>query len=185
MLDMRANLPCGHCSTFTWMKNKTGAGSMIDAFMKIDGIEGESTDQKHTGWIEVLDFDFSIAQKVSRTACSAGGASAERSDFSEFAITKMLDKSSPLLALACAEGRHINSIVIELWRAGKVKYMAYQLAHCLISEVSTHSDGEFPEEEVSIDIGRFEMVYTQQSRSTGQALGQVAGGWDRTRNCRA
>lgn len=157
---------------------------MIDAYMKIDGIEGESTDQKHTGWIEVLDYDFCIAQKVSRSASTAGGASAERSDFSEFTITKMLDKSSPLLAQACAEGRHINSIVIELWRAGKVKYMAYQLTNCLISSVSTYGDGGFPEENIALNVGRFEIVYTQQSRSTGLALGQVACGWDRTRNCR-
>ncbi len=157
---------------------------MIDSYMKIDGIEGESTDQKHPGWIEVLDYDFCIAQKVSRCASTAGGASAERADFSEFTITKMLDKSSPLLAQACAEGRHINSIVIELWRAGKVKYMAYQLTNCMISSVSTYGDDGFPEENIALNVGRFEIVYTQQSRSTGLALGQVACGWDRTRNCR-
>ena len=157
---------------------------MIDAYMKIDGIEGESRDQKHAGWIEVLDYDFCIAQKVSRRASTAGGAGAERADFSEFIITKMLDKSSPLLAQACAEGRHINSIVIELWRAGKVKYMVYQLTNCLISAVSTYSDGEFPEENIALNVGQYKIVYTQQSRSTGLALGQVVCGWDRTRNCR-
>jgi len=26
----------------------------FDAFIKIDGIEGESTDDKHQGWIEIL-----------------------------------------------------------------------------------------------------------------------------------
>jgi type VI secretion system secreted protein Hcp len=67
---------------------------------------------------------FFVAQKVSDTASSAGGASAERSDVSDFTITKLLDKSSPLLALACAEGRHIDTIAIELCRAGKVNYMA-------------------------------------------------------------
>jgi type VI secretion system secreted protein Hcp len=157
---------------------------MIDAYMKIDGIDGESADQNHSGWIEILDFDFAIAQKASRTASTAGGAGDERVDFSEFKVTKLLDKSSPLLALACAEGRHIDTIAFELWRAGKVKYMTYRLTNCLISAVSTHGDGGFPEEEVSLNVGRIEVVYTQQSRSTGQAIGQVAGGWDRTRNCR-
>ena len=159
---------------------------MMDAFMKIDGIEGESTDQQHPGWMEVLDFDFCIAQKVSKTASSAGGAGSERADFSEFTVTKLLDKASPLLAQACAEGRHIGTIDVELWRAGKVKYITYRLSNCMISAVSTHSeDGGFPEEEVAIDVGRIEIVYAQQSRTTGRAMGQVAGGWDRTRNCRA
>lgn len=158
---------------------------MLDAYIKIGGIKGESTDKQHFGWIEILCYDFSIAQRVSKTASSAGGAGAERGDFSEFTITKLLDKSSPLLALACAQGRHIDTIVIELCRADKVKYMTYRLTNCIISSVSTHGeDGEFPEEDVAFNVGRFEMSYTQQSKSTGFALGQVSGGWDRTRNCR-
>lgn len=156
---------------------------MIDAYLKIDCIQGESTDEKHAGWIEVLDYDFSIAQKVSPTASSAGGG-AEQADFSEFTITKLLDKSSPLLTLACVEGRHIDSIVMELWRTGNVKYMTYQLSDCLISAVSVWRDGEFPEEEIAINVARFELIYTQQSRNGGHASGHVAGGWDRVRNCR-
>ena len=34
---------------------------MIDAYMKSEGIDGESTDEKPAGWIEVLNFDFCIA----------------------------------------------------------------------------------------------------------------------------
>ncbi len=36
-----------------------------------------------------------IKQKISRTASSAGGASAERADFHDFNATKQIDKSSP------------------------------------------------------------------------------------------
>ena len=28
----------------------------FDTFVKIDGIEGESTDSKHSGWIEAIAF---------------------------------------------------------------------------------------------------------------------------------
>ena len=28
----------------------------FDSFLKIDGIQGESTDSKHQGWIEVLSY---------------------------------------------------------------------------------------------------------------------------------
>lgn len=60
----------------------------FDAFIKIDGIDGESTDEKHTNWIEALDFGTGVRQKVSRTASSAGGASAERADFREFVLKR-------------------------------------------------------------------------------------------------
>lgn len=56
----------------------------FDAFIYIDGIEGESTDDKHQGWSEILSFGCGHSQTVSRTASSAGGAGAERADFRNF-----------------------------------------------------------------------------------------------------
>ena len=50
----------------------------FDSFILIDGIEGESTDQKHADWIEVVAFGLGVRQKIVTTASSAGGASAER-----------------------------------------------------------------------------------------------------------
>lgn len=55
----------------------------FDAFIIIDGIDGESTDNKHNGWIELLSCGVTVSQKVSHTASSAGGASTGRGDFSE------------------------------------------------------------------------------------------------------
>ena len=54
-----------------------------DVYIKIEGIEGESNDAKHIGWIEVTSFGLAISQDISATASSAGGAIAERADFSE------------------------------------------------------------------------------------------------------
>ena len=34
-------------------------GGAYDAFLKIDGIPGESTDDKHKDWIEILSFNHS------------------------------------------------------------------------------------------------------------------------------
>jgi type VI secretion system Hcp family effector len=103
----------------------------FDAFIKFDGIEGESTDSRHAGWIEIINFDLDVGQRVSRTASSAGGATTERADFSEFGFTKLLDKATPKLTLACAAGTHIDKIVVEICRAGsnKVKFMDYTLTN--------------------------------------------------------
>ncbi|MEO7652407.1 MAG: type VI secretion system tube protein Hcp, partial [Bryobacteraceae bacterium] len=46
---------------------------MFDTFLKIDGIPGESTDDAHKEWIEVLDFDHEMTQPASATVSSAGG----------------------------------------------------------------------------------------------------------------
>ena len=46
-----------------------------DAFLKIDGIPGESTDAKHENQIEVLSFSHSVSQSGSASDSTAGGKS--------------------------------------------------------------------------------------------------------------
>jgi type VI secretion system secreted protein Hcp len=161
---------------------------MLDAFVKIDGIEGESMDEKHVGWIEIIRYGTGVRQTVSTTASSAGGATAERADFDSFAFSKLIDKSSPLLMLACAAGTHIDEMIVELCRAGtdKVKFMEYRLKNCLINWVSTSSgdpNNSFPVELVKINFGKIEWCYIQQKRLGGWASGNIAAGWDLQRNC--
>ena len=158
----------------------------FDAFIKIDGIDGESTDAKHADWIEIISFNCGVDQKASATASSVGGASAERADFDKFAFSKLLDKASPKLAVACAGGTHINNIVVEVCRSGtdKVKYMEYKMTNCIISSVKTSAGGDFPGEDVAIDFGKIEWAYTVQKRQGGGASGNVAGGWDLQKNCK-
>lgn len=159
----------------------------FDAFIKIDGIDGESTDDKHQGWIEVISCGVSVKQMISSTASSVGGASAERADFNDFNFTKQIDKSSPKLALACADGTHINTITIEFCRAGteKVKFMEYKLSNCLISEVAMAAGGAFPTESVNINYGKIEWSYTQQKRAGGGPAGNIAAGWNLESNSKA
>lgn len=161
----------------------------VDAFLKIDGIEGESTDSNHKGWIELISYYSDMTQTVSRTASSAGGASAERVDFNGFGFTKLLDKASPLLALACAAGTHIDTIVLELCRAGgdKLTFMQYTMRNCIISSIETSgTHGEnFPSEDLEIDFGQIEWRYTLQNRAGGGGAGNIAAGWNLEKNTRA
>lgn len=161
----------------------------FDAFIKIDGIDGESTDDKHKGWIEMTSYNHGVNQAVSSTASSSGGASAERATFRDFSFTKELDIASPALALACADGTHIDEITVELCRAGKdkVKFMEYKFKNCLISgvEVGGTGSGEIPTESVAINYGKINWAYTQQKREGGGASGNMATGWDLQKNCKA
>ncbi|MCP3931735.1 MAG: type VI secretion system tube protein Hcp [Bacteroidetes bacterium] len=159
-----------------------------DVFIKIDNIEGESGDAKHVGWIEVTSYGVAHSQNISSTASSAGGASAERADFSEFTFSKLIDKASPLLTLACASGTHIDNITVELCRAGgeKIKFMEYKLTNCIISSVTAGSKGKrfFPTEHININFGKIEWTYTLQKRQGGWAAGNIAGGWNLEKNAR-
>lgn len=158
----------------------------FDAFIKIDGIPGESTDAKHKDWIEVVSYNHKIEQPASSTASSVGGATAERVNHGTFNILHQLDKATPKLLEACCTGKHIKEVVFELCRAGgdKIKYMEIKLEQVLISRVDEvgASEGGFPTETIALSYGKIKWTYTQQKRADGSAGGNVSAGWDLTTN---
>ena len=67
----------------------------VDTFLQIEKIPGESTDEKHENWIEVLSFNHGISQMASASQSSAGAKTVARCDHQDFSIVKELDKASP------------------------------------------------------------------------------------------
>jgi type VI secretion system secreted protein Hcp len=126
-----------------------------------------------------------ILQTIFTTASSAGGASAERADFSDFCFTKLLDKSSPQLARACAKGTHFETVTVELCRAGseKIKFMEIKMSDALISHIAMNAGGDFPSETIRLNYGKIMWTNTQQNRQGGGTMGNVVSGWDRRKNC--
>lgn len=156
---------------------------MFDAFLKIEGVDGECTDDKHKDWIEILSYSFVVAQPHSGAASTAGSLSAERANFGDFSVIHAIDKSSPKLFLACASGEHLKSAKLELCRAGgdKQPYMEYKMTDVIVSSVRPGGTGHsetLPLEEVSFNFGKIELKYTQTKVEGGRAAGQVASGWD-------
>lgn len=158
----------------------------FDAFLKIDGIPGESSDAKHSEWIEITSFSHNMDQPASATASSAGGATAERVNHGTFNFSHLLDKASPKLYEACCTGKHIKEVTLELCRSGgdKVKYMEIKLEQVLVSSVAPtgSSAQDFPSEQVKLSYGKIKWTYTQQKRADGAGGGNVSSGWDLTAN---
>ena len=50
----------------------------FDAFLEIKTIPGESTDDKHGNWIELLSFNHGVAQQTSGSVSSGGSRTARR-----------------------------------------------------------------------------------------------------------
>jgi type VI secretion system secreted protein Hcp len=160
----------------------------FDAFLKIDVIPGESTDDKHKDWIEVLSFNHGVSQPASGSASTAGGRSAERCNHQDFRFVHALDKATPKLALYCCNGTHIKEIKMELCRAAgdKQKYMEYKLSEVIVSGArpggSAQGGETLPLEEISFNYGKIEWIYTETDHKTGKPKGDVKAHWDLTAN---
>lgn len=156
----------------------------FDCFLKIEGVDGESTDAAHQKWIELLSFSHGMSQPPSSVVSSAGGAGSGRVNMQDFSIVKHLDSASPKLAMACCTGQHFPTVKIEVCRAGgdKLKYMEYKMTNVLVASVrpggSSQGSDEVPLEEVGFNFGKIEWTYTHQDRATGGAGGNISGGWD-------
>src|SRR5260221_4086042 len=164
---------------------------MSESYLQIDGIPGESQDDKHKDWIEVLSFGHEIMQPVSATRSSAGGASTGRSQHGDFAFTKTVDKSSPKLYEAVSNGKHFGKAKVEVCRAGggQVKFLEITFEEVMISRVHLNSvDGngnsgkadDLPTETVHLNYGKIDWIYTQQKRKDGSGGGNVTAKYDLT-----
>lgn len=155
----------------------------FDTFMQVDGVEGESLDDAHKGWIELLSYHYDAVQSVSTTACSSGGATAGGVTLGDLRVSKYIDKATPKLLELCCRGSHIKKVTIRVHRAGteKFKYLDIVLEEVLISTVSGNGaeHAGLPKETITLNYGRIKLEYSQQRRADGGSAGIVSGGWDR------
>src|SRR5687768_14117646 len=106
----------------------------VDYFLKVDGIDGDSTDDKHKSEIEVQSFSFG-ASNSGTYGKGGGGGGAGKVQFSDFHFVTRVGKASPKMMLACASGEHIKKAVLTCRKAGKEQqeYMKVTMSDCLVS----------------------------------------------------
>lgn len=159
----------------------------IDVYLQIEGIKGESQDDKHKDWIEVTGVHWGVHQPKSATASTGGGHTAERAELSDISFSKISDMSSPILLQTCASGKTLPKAKLEFFRADgagdRVKYFDIELENVLISMVTPHLGGSdsFLSENVNLKFSKVKWKYTQQKIGGGSG-GNTAGGWDLATN---
>lgn len=158
----------------------------IDVYLQIDGIKGESTDDKHRDWLECISVQWGIMQPRSATASTGGGHTAERAELSDIHFHKIADLSSPILMQSCAMGKTIPKAKFEFMRADgqgvPIKYFEIELENVLISSVNPAIvPGDILSESVSLKYSKIKWKYSQQKIGGGSG-GNTAGGWDLSAN---
>jgi type VI secretion system secreted protein Hcp len=137
--------------------------------MEVEGVPGESTDDKHKDWIELL----SASHGVSGPPAGAG----ERSKHRDVTVVKELDRTTPRLHLLCCQGAHIPKVTIEICSptGSKQKIMEYIFEDVVVTAVGGVQG-------VSFSYGKITWNYIVTDPETGEAKGNVETYWDVTAN---
>ena len=115
--------------------------SLFDAFLRIEGIEGESQQKGHEKEIEITAFRWN-AQNTGSFAGNMGGGSG-KVKMHDFQFSVPVNKASPKLFLACCTGEHIKSATLTVRKAGKTQqeYLKWKFTDLLISSYNVGAGG--------------------------------------------
>ncbi|MEX2559327.1 MAG: type VI secretion system tube protein Hcp [Pirellulales bacterium] len=107
--------------------------AQIDYFLKLDGIEGESTDDKHKNEIAVESWSW--AEVNAGTHATGGGGGAGKVQVHDFHFIMQANKATPKLMLACATGQHIKEAQLTCRKAGgeAQEYLIVKLGDVFVS----------------------------------------------------
>jgi type VI secretion system secreted protein Hcp len=136
-----------------------GAGNM---FLKLDGVQGETKHDTHSGYIEISSFSFGAGN---RSTGAAGGAGAGKTSFSSFTITKPVDKTSPLLQAGDLAGAHYKEADVFFARKagrGQQDYLELKIDDVLISSYKlggASGDSGRPVETIVLDGSKGEATF--------------------------
>ena len=109
--------------------------ALAETFLRLDGIEGESTDEKHKNEIAILSFTQSW---INSTTISGSGAGKGRVQCGAITLMKTIDRSSPVLVKKTIQGVHIPTGQLTFRSEGgmQAEYYTIKLSEILITEVT-------------------------------------------------
>lgn len=151
----------------------------VDYFLQITGVEGESTDAKHKGWLDVESWSWGETNSASTHV--GGGSGAGRVAINDLFFTTQVSKASPKLFLACASGQHLKEAKLVGVKAGKGRqeFLTWTFSDVLVTAYQTggtEADAG-PRDQVSLNFAKLKVEYKAQ-KADGSLDAPVSAGWD-------
>jgi len=154
--------------------------ALVDYFLKIDGIDGESADSKHKGEIDLESWSWGATNNG--TFSHGGGGGAGKVAMQDFHFVMKVNKAHPKLMEACATGKHIPKAVLTCRKAGteQQEFLKVTMSDLLVSSFQTGGSGHsdiVPTDQVSLNFAKVEIEYKEQ-KADGTLAGAVKAGYD-------
>jgi len=156
----------------------------FDAFLKIDGVNGEATRKGFEKQMEILSFSWGAANP-STIGAGGGGGGGGKVSVSSFNIMQRSDVASPILFQACCKGDHFAKASVTLNKAAgasALDFIKYEFEEVYVDNInwSGASGGDdTPTESVSFSFGKVSITYTPQNKD-GSKGSPAVGAWDLT-----
>lgn len=157
-----------------------------DYLLELDGIKGESLDEKHKDKIEIDSFSWGVTNAGNMGRGGGGGTG--KADFHDISFVKQTDKASPLLVKAAATGDHIKKAVLTArkagGKAGQVEYFKITLEDVMVSSFTTGGNAgssSIPVDNFSLNYTKMKYEYMPQ-KADGSLEGAIMAQYDRALN---
>ena len=159
----------------------------FDAFLKIEGIEGESSDKTHPGEIEIESFSWGVSNPTT-IGSATSGAGAGKAVPGDFVVVMPFSAASPQIFKKCVTGDHYQTAVMSMRKAGGSQraagqdFLKYNFGTVFTTKIEWGgSSDEGPEESITFVYGSLQVQY-QPQKPDGTLGDLVASGWDFIRN---
>jgi type VI secretion system secreted protein Hcp len=158
--------------------------ALVDYFLKIEGVDGESPDASHGGEIQIESFSW--GETNSGTHAAGGGGGAGKVSMQDFHFVMQMCKATPVLMLKCASGEHIPSAQLTCRKAGtdQQEFLKIKFTDLLVSSYQTGGSAHgdiVPMDQVSMNFTKIEFEYAPQ-KADGTLDSPVTAGWDLKKN---
>ena len=148
--------------------------ALVDMFLKLDGVDGESPDPQHKSEIQISGFTLSAVSPRDSFTNQATGAVR----MSSLSIRAKIDKSTPKLFEKITKNAKIPKAVLSCRKAGKEQFEFFKitLSEVIVAKISAGSLQEesdvLPACEFDLAYGKLEMEAKEQT-TTGPTSGPV------------
>jgi type VI secretion system secreted protein Hcp len=149
--------------------------ALVDMFLKLDGVNGESEDPKHKAEIQLDGFRINVVSPRDSFTNQASGVRR----WSHLSLRAKVDMSAPLLFTKLVTNAKIPSAVLVCRKAGKeqFEYFKITLTEVLVvkveaGELESPAGSAVPHCDFDLAFGTIEIVASPQS-STGPMSGSI------------
>ena len=133
-------------------------------FIKMQGIQGESTDRGHKDWIDAI----SVTWDGDKPPAGSVGTRSRTTGPGSFTIVKRLDRASPLLRNKAGVNQKISGVVLETPGTGpdgRRGFWVYKMTDVTIRSIKPSGGGStVSQESVTLGYAKASVTFTAQKK---------------------